>query len=106
MGSGGGAVRPPEGTQGKTLSHREGSADIEPGEQTFSEAGEVQRKEEDPREPSDSVMGWGRPAPSPRPRGSLCSCTTRGGLSTAPALLALSRAHATAASRETARGPR
>lgn len=99
-------MRPPEGTQGKTLSHRERSADIEPGEQAFSEAGEVQRKEEGPQELSDDVMVGGRPAPRPRPRASLCSCTTRGGLGTAPALLALARAHATAVRRETGRCPR
>lgn len=105
VGSGGGAVRPPEGTQGKTLSHHEGPADVEPGEQAFSEAGEVQRKEEGPQEPSDNVMVGGRPAPRPRPWASLCSCTTRGGLGTAPALLALARAHATAVPREMGRCP-
>lgn len=56
-GLGGGAVRPPKGTQGKTVGHHEGSAGIDPGDQASSEPGEVWRKEEGSQERSGRVKG-------------------------------------------------
>ena len=58
-GLGGGTVRPPKGTQGKTVGHHEGSAGIDPGDQASSEPGEVRRKEEGCQERSGRVKGEG-----------------------------------------------
>ena len=82
-------MRPPMGTQGKTVGHHEGSAGIDPGDQASSEPGEVWRKEEGSQEWSGRVKGDRlegdvrqiRASTAPSPAHTLCAsaCLSGGG---------------------------